>query len=117
VTLQVLSNSRGNGWSPFFTDRHNTSPALRDRLLRSTVRSNEVSDRWNDRWSLGRRSGDRVPLSEHVVLVLVECIDASGLELAGWDLLGEQNVELVEGAVLGLRAALRKWTELEGCGG
>jgi hypothetical protein len=81
------------------------------------MRSNEVGDRRNDRWPPGRRSGDRVSLSKYVVLMLVECIDAGGLELAGWDLLGEEDVKLVEGAALGLGAALRKWTELEDCDG
>lgn len=61
-----------------------------------------IGDRWHERWSARWLTSNRVSLGELILLILVECIDSGSLELASGHVLGEEDIEFVEGSVLSL---------------
>jgi len=60
----------------------------------------DICDGWDERWASRGLATNGVALGELVLLMFVELVDLGGLELACRNFLGEENVELVESAVL-----------------
>lgn len=98
MRLQILSHGGANGWAALFALRDDARPALRSSGLISPMASKGVADRRQ----AGHLTSSGIPLSESVLFALVEFINLGRLELARRHLFGEQDVELVERAALGL---------------
>jgi hypothetical protein len=88
--------------TPTLVLRINTCSSLSQRLFRLTMPGQGIRDAGHHRWPPWHLSGNRVPLSKLVLLMLVKLIDVGGCEFAGRDSLREENIEFVEGTVLGL---------------
>lgn len=80
---------------------HGTAASLRERLLGPSMAGDRLGDGGYERGTSGRLAGHGVALRQLVLLVLVELVDVGAGELARGNLLGEEDVEFVEGAVLG----------------
>jgi hypothetical protein len=61
----------------------------------------DIGDRRDETWSWRRLAGNRVALGQAVVFDLIEGVDICCGELASRDLLGEEDVQLVERTVFG----------------
>lgn len=62
----------------------------------------DIGDRRHKRRSSWWLTSNRISNGKLVVVVLVKGVDISGLKFTCWNLLGEEDVEFVEGSVLGL---------------
>lgn len=115
---QELGDGWRNGWTTRLVAGHHAGASLGGGVLGAAVVGQHVGDGGDVGRSPRRLAGHRVPVRQHVVVVLVECVDLRGSEFASRDLLREQDIEFVEGAILdgttGVRESERTWRSEDG---
>ncbi len=101
LSLEIVGNSRRDGGATTTATFNSRASALSSSILSTAMACKNGGNRWDEAGSLRRLACDRVALSQAIVLLLVECVDICCGELAGRNLLGEEDIEFVECAAFG----------------
>jgi hypothetical protein len=104
MRLKISRHSRRDARPPTPTIilRIDTRSSLSKCLLRLTMSRQGIRNARHHRRPPWYLPSNRISLSELILLVLVKLIDIGRSELAGGNPFGEENIELVERAILGL---------------
>jgi hypothetical protein len=109
MVAEILSYCRCNRWLARAWSKACTS--LCGGSFVPSSFGEDVRYGWDHRGTLY----DRVSLSELGGIFLVERVNVRGLKFAGWNLLREQDIEFVEGPILGLRESEERPDENDQC--